>query len=172
MPVAFTCVILGDQRVVVLQGSGRRPSNCLGAGPRLTGRSRPSSGPTGTARLAAVDRGPAREGLDGDEKTVADSMRRHGLVARIIKRRRGLTNPAKGAATFPDLVRRDLATVPPSGAARTSLRASSSTPPAARRTPPTTSLSCAPRASGSASPQAGSGARSSTTPPVGTPVPR
>ena len=34
-------------------------------------------------------------------------MRRHGLVARIIKRRRGLTKQAKGAATFADLVRRD-----------------------------------------------------------------
>lgn len=41
------------------------------------------------------------------EKTVADSMRRQGLVARIIKRRNGLTRQDKTAPKFPDLVRRD-----------------------------------------------------------------
>ena len=41
------------------------------------------------------------------EKTVADSMRRQGLVARIIKRRNGLTRQDKTAAKFPDLLRRD-----------------------------------------------------------------
>ena len=41
------------------------------------------------------------------EKTVADSMRRQGLVARIIKRTRGLTKQDKKAPKFPDLVRRD-----------------------------------------------------------------
>jgi len=41
------------------------------------------------------------------EKTVADSMRRQGLVARIIKRRDGLTRQDKTAAKFPDLLRRD-----------------------------------------------------------------
>ena len=40
-------------------------------------------------------------------KTVADSMRRQGLVARVIKRRSGLTRQDKTAAKFPDLVRRD-----------------------------------------------------------------
>ena len=41
------------------------------------------------------------------EKTVADSMRRQGLVARKVKRRRGLTKQDKAAPKFPDLVKRD-----------------------------------------------------------------
>jgi putative transposase len=41
------------------------------------------------------------------EKTVAESMRRQGLVARVIKRRSGLTRQDRSAPKFPDLVRRD-----------------------------------------------------------------
>lgn len=41
------------------------------------------------------------------EKTVADSMRRQGLVARKIRRRNGLTRQDKTAPKFPDLLRRD-----------------------------------------------------------------
>jgi transposase InsO family protein len=41
------------------------------------------------------------------EKTVADSMRRQGLVARRIKRRNGLTKQDKKAPKFPDLVKRN-----------------------------------------------------------------
>lgn len=41
------------------------------------------------------------------EKTVAESMRRQGLVARRIKRRNGLTRQDKTTAPFPDLVKRD-----------------------------------------------------------------
>jgi len=41
------------------------------------------------------------------KKTVADSMRRQGLVARKVKRRRGLTEQDKTAPKFPDLVNRD-----------------------------------------------------------------
>ena len=41
------------------------------------------------------------------EKTVAESMRRQGLVARKIKRRNGLTRQDKTAPKFPDLVKRD-----------------------------------------------------------------
>lgn len=41
------------------------------------------------------------------EKTVADSMRRQGLVARRIKRRNGLTRQDKTAPKFPDLLKRD-----------------------------------------------------------------
>lgn len=43
------------------------------------------------------------------EKTVADSMRRQGLVARKIKHRRGLTRQDKTAAKFPDLLKRNFA---------------------------------------------------------------
>lgn len=41
------------------------------------------------------------------EKTVADSMRRQGLIARVIKRRGGLTRQDKTAPKFPDLLKRD-----------------------------------------------------------------
>ena len=41
------------------------------------------------------------------EKTVADSMRRQGLVARRIRRRNGLTRQDKTAPKFPDLLKRD-----------------------------------------------------------------
>jgi len=41
------------------------------------------------------------------EKTVADSMRRQGLVARRVRRRNGLTRQDKTAPKFPDLLKRD-----------------------------------------------------------------
>ena len=47
------------------------------------------------------------KGWTVSEKTVADSMRRQGLVARVVKRRRGLTRQDQRAAKFPDLVNRD-----------------------------------------------------------------
>ncbi len=47
------------------------------------------------------------DGWTVSEKTVADSMRRQGLVARRIKRRNGLTRQDKTAPKFPDLLRRD-----------------------------------------------------------------
>lgn len=47
------------------------------------------------------------EGWRVSEKTVADSMRRQGLVARRIKRRNGLTRQDKTVPKFPDLLRRD-----------------------------------------------------------------
>lgn len=47
------------------------------------------------------------DGWKVSEKTVADSMRRQGLVARRIKRRNGLTRQDKTKVPFPDLLRRD-----------------------------------------------------------------
>jgi transposase InsO family protein len=41
------------------------------------------------------------------EKTVADSMRRQGLVARKVKHRKGTTKQDPSAPKFPDLLRRD-----------------------------------------------------------------
>ena len=41
------------------------------------------------------------------EKTVAESMRRQGLIARRIRRRNGLTKQDKTAPKFPDLLRRN-----------------------------------------------------------------
>lgn len=47
------------------------------------------------------------DGWEVSEKTIADSMRRQGLIARRIKRRNGLTRQDKTAPKFPDLLRRD-----------------------------------------------------------------
>ncbi len=47
------------------------------------------------------------DGWTVSEKTVADSMRRQGLLARAIKARNGLTKQDKTAPKFPDLLRRD-----------------------------------------------------------------
>jgi putative transposase len=55
----------------------------------------------------------ADDGWTVSVKTVADSMRRQGLVARRIKRRNGLTKQDKTAPKFPDLLRRDFTAVRP-----------------------------------------------------------
>lgn len=47
------------------------------------------------------------DGWTVSEKTVADSMRRQGLIARRIRRRNGLTRQDKTAPKFPDLLKRD-----------------------------------------------------------------
>jgi transposase InsO family protein len=46
-------------------------------------------------------------GWEVSEKSVAESMRRQGLVARRIRRRNGLTKQDRTAPKFPDLVKRD-----------------------------------------------------------------
>jgi putative transposase len=46
-------------------------------------------------------------GWQVSEKTVADSMRRQGLIARRIKRRNGLTRQDRTAPKFPDLLKRE-----------------------------------------------------------------
>jgi putative transposase len=53
------------------------------------------------------------DGWRVSEKTVADSMRRQGLVARRIRRRSGLTRQDKTAPKFPDLLRRDFSAPQP-----------------------------------------------------------
>lgn len=58
----------------------------------------------GSPRLHADLR---EDGWTVSEKTVADSMRRQGLVARRIKRRNGLTRQDKTAPKFPDLLKRN-----------------------------------------------------------------
>ncbi len=58
----------------------------------------------GSPRLHADLR---EDGWDVSEKTVADSMRRQGLVARRIKRRNGLTRQDKTAPKFGDLLKRN-----------------------------------------------------------------
>ena len=58
----------------------------------------------GSPRLHADLR---EDGWTVSEKTVAESMRRQGLVARRIRRRNGLTRQDKTAPKFPDLLKRD-----------------------------------------------------------------
>jgi putative transposase len=58
----------------------------------------------GSPRLHADLR---EDGWTVSEKTVADSMRRQGLVARRVRRRNGLTKQDKTAPKFSDLLRRD-----------------------------------------------------------------
>ena len=58
----------------------------------------------GSPRLVADLR---EAGWTVSEKTVADSMRRQGLVARKIRRRNGLTRQDRTAPKFPDLLKRD-----------------------------------------------------------------
>jgi putative transposase len=58
----------------------------------------------GSPRLVADLRAA---GWTVSEKTVADSMRRQGLIARVIRRRNGLTRQDKTAPKFPDLLKRD-----------------------------------------------------------------
>ncbi len=65
---------------------------------------RKARGLHGSPRLVHDLRG---DGWTVSEKTVADSMRRQGLVARRIKRRNGLTRQDKTAPTFPDLLKRN-----------------------------------------------------------------
>jgi len=47
------------------------------------------------------------DGWSVAEKTVADAMRRQGLIARRIRRRNGLTRQDKTAPKFPDLINRN-----------------------------------------------------------------
>ena len=108
VPHTITCVLFGVSLSWFYKWRDRPPT------PRQRRRA-----DLDAAVVAAVRR---RDGLHGSprlhadlrdagwrvsEKTVADSMRRQGLVARKIKRRRGLTRQDKTAPTFPDLVKRD-----------------------------------------------------------------
>ena len=63
-----------------------------------------ANGKHGSPRLVADVR---EAGWTVSEKTVASSMRRQGLVARRIRRRRNTTRPDKTRKPFPDLLRRD-----------------------------------------------------------------
>jgi putative transposase len=61
----------------------------------------------GVARIAPIAADLRADGWQVSKKTVADSMRRQGLVARKVKHRRGLTKQDKTAPTFTDLLKRD-----------------------------------------------------------------
>ncbi len=108
VPVAFTCLILGLSVSWFYKWRERQPTKTAKRRAKVD--------------AAVVKEFAARRGLHGSprlhvdlrekgwtvsEKTVADSMRRQGLVARKIKRRNGLTVQDKNAPKFPDLLKRD-----------------------------------------------------------------
>jgi transposase InsO family protein len=108
VPVAFTCLILGVSiswfYKWIDRGPTRRQRRRAKVDAAVAAAFKASRGLHGSPRLHIDLRA---KGWTVSEKTVADSMRRQGLVARIIKRRNGLTKQDKGAPRFPDLVKRD-----------------------------------------------------------------
>ena len=108
VPVAVTCVILGISISWFYKwldrGPTRRQQRRAKVDAAVATAFAASRGLHGSPRLHVDLRA---KGWTVSEKTVADSMRRQGLVARIVKRRRGLTRQDGTAAKFPDLVRRD-----------------------------------------------------------------
>jgi len=114
VPHAFTCALLAISESWFYKWLDREPT------PRQKRRDEvdvavkkafmASNGVHGSPRVHAdlLD-----EGWKVSEKTVADSMRRQGLVARIIKHRRGLTHQDKKAPKFPDLLNRDFTAMGP-----------------------------------------------------------
>lgn len=114
VPHTFTCMLLGVSiswfykwitRADTVDGcytdTDRRRAQLDAA---VTKAFKAAKGLHGSPRLIADLRDL---GWTVSEKTVADSMRRLGLVARKIRRRSGLTRQDKTAPKFPDLVKRN-----------------------------------------------------------------
>jgi len=119
VPVAFTCVLLGLSVSWFYKWRDRQPTKTELRRPKVDvavgaafGAAR---GLHGSPRLYL---GLRNAGWLVTEKTVADSMRRQGLVARLVKRRGGLTCQDKVAPKFPDLVRRDFTAAAPNDVRR------------------------------------------------------
>jgi putative transposase len=114
VPHTITCVLLGVSLAWFYKWRDRPPT------PRQRRRAEvdaavramfdDAKGLHGSPRLHADLRDA---GWVVSEKTVADSMRRQGLVARKVKRRRGLTKQDAAAPKFPDLVNRDFTATAP-----------------------------------------------------------
>ena len=108
VPVAVTCVILGISVSWFYKWLDRGPTR------RQRRRARVDAAVATAFTASRALHGSPRlhvdlraQGWTVSEKTVADSMRRQGLVARVVQRRRGLTRQDATAAKFPDLVNRD-----------------------------------------------------------------
>lgn len=117
VPHTVTCLLLGVSLAWFYKWLGRATGPGAASGlhtPRDRRRDtidravavafRKARGLHGSPRLHADLRD---DGWKVSEKTVAESMRRQGLVARRIKRRNGLTRQDKTKAPFPDLLQRD-----------------------------------------------------------------
>lgn len=117
VPHTVVCALLGVSLAWFLQMAGRATGPSATSGLHTTrdrrrdtidravkGMVTKKRGLHGSPRLHADLRD---DGWDVSEKTVADSMRRQGLVARRIKRRNGLTKQDKTSPKFPDLLKRN-----------------------------------------------------------------
>lgn len=119
VPHTLTCLLLGVSLAWFYKWAGRAQQ----LGPHTPTEERRADLDAAVAKAFEVARGlhgsprlhaDLREaGWVVTEKTVADSMRRQGLVERRIKRRNGLTRQDKTAPKFPDLLRRDFTAAAP-----------------------------------------------------------
>ncbi len=117
VPHAVVCALLGVSVSWFYEGLGRSQGPAADTGLHTTRDRRRETIDRAVAVAFKKARGlHGSPRLHGDllddgwklsEKTVADSMRRQGLVARRIRRRNGLTRQDKTAPKFPDLLRRD-----------------------------------------------------------------
>ena len=108
VPHVFVCALLGVSEAWFYKWRDRGPT------PRQQRRAEVDAAVAATFDKARGLHGSPRVHVDllelgwrVSEKTIADSMRRQGLMARIIKHRRGLTKQDKTAPKFDDLVKRD-----------------------------------------------------------------
>jgi putative transposase len=108
VPHVLTCFLLGVSEAWFYKWRDRRPT------PRQEHRAQVDAAVAAAFKASRRLHGSPRlhadlleAGWKVSEKTVADSMRRQGLVARIIKRTRGLTKQDRTAPKFDDLLRRD-----------------------------------------------------------------
>jgi putative transposase len=108
VPVGFTCALLGLSVSWFYKWRERQPTRTEQRRAKLDAAVKVEfdshRGVHGSPRLYFDLRD---KGWKVTEKTVADSMRRQGLMARTIKRRNGLTKQDKAAPKFPDLLKRD-----------------------------------------------------------------
>lgn len=119
VPHTLTCLLLGVSLAWFYKWADRAQHN----GPHTPTEQRRGEVDTAVAEAFTTARGlhgsprlhaDLREaGWLVSEKTVADSMRRQGLVARRIRRRNGLTRQDKTAPKFPDLLCRDFTAAAP-----------------------------------------------------------
>jgi putative transposase len=108
VPHTLTCALLGVSTSWFYKWLARTPTRSQQRRAQIDAAVadafKAARGLHGSPRLHADLR---EAGWQVSEKTVADSMRRQGLVARRIKRRNGLTRQDKAAPKFPDLLGRD-----------------------------------------------------------------
>jgi putative transposase len=114
VPHTLTCALLGVSVSWFYKWLGRAPTPTEQRRAELDAAVadafRAARGLHGSPRLHADLRAA---GWTVAEKTVADSMRRQGLIARRIRRRGGLTRQDKTAPKFPDLLHRDFTAAAP-----------------------------------------------------------